>query len=89
MNDAKYYRQALAIMLDLFSERRTDVAEYCEMVLDEATLKDLNNFKPEARFIEAGADNIFLIQYDTLTTLLHISVDGGASWKQLNNHQYK
>jgi len=44
MNDAKYYRHALAIMWNLFSERRTDVAEFCDMVLNEDSVTAL--FKP-------------------------------------------
>jgi hypothetical protein len=76
-------------MWDLFRDRRTDVAEFCNMVLDKKPMEDLLNFKPEHRFIQAGVGDIFLVEYDTLTTLLYISVDGGASWKQLNNHQYK
>jgi hypothetical protein len=88
MNDAKYYRHALAIMWNLFSERRTDVAEFCDMALDQKPIEDLFNFKPEHRFIQAGNGNV-LVEYDTLTTLLHISFDEGLTWTEMPNHQYK
>ncbi len=88
MNDAKYYRHALAIMWNLFSERRTDVAEFCDMVLNEDSVTDLKKFLPEHRFIQAGNGNV-LVEYDTLTTLLHISFDEGVTWSELPNHIYK
>jgi len=85
--EVAYYRAALILMQVEFEEKRSDVTEYITMILDEESIEDLMKFKSEARFIEAGAGQ-FIVQYDTLTTTLHISVDNGVSWKEMTNHKY-
>jgi ABC-type sulfate transport system substrate-binding protein len=82
-----YYRAALTLMQVEFEEKRSDVTDYITMILDEEPIEDLMKFKSEARFIQAGGGQ-FLVQYDTLTTTLHISVDNGVSWKEMTDHKY-
>ena len=83
-----YYIHALALMHTRFNVRRTDVAEFCEMVLNDTPYDELVKFQPEHRFIQAGNGNV-LVEYDTLTTLLHISFDEGVTWTEMPNHKYK
>lgn len=70
--EISYYEQALLIMNTKLEEKRSDICEFIEMVINNEPVEKLEQFVFEHRFVKTNFEGKEIL-YDTLTT--EISID--------------
>ena len=77
-------RLSLAKMRDIYEEKRSDVADMCQAILDG---KDPKAEYAEHRYVEWTYNGVDFM-YDTLTTLVKVRDDEIGHWMIFDNIDY-
>jgi hypothetical protein len=84
-----YYRKALELMYREYNEKRTDVADNINSILEnEGDLHEfMSDLYSEGRYVEFKVGNQTIL-YDSLTTLAEVSLDDGKTWTYVKEMRY-
>lgn len=85
MNEVAYYREALTKLRNMYVEKRSDVSDIVDMILDKEPLDDIEELV-EHRYVHFN-HNGTEYEYDTLTTLVEYQ-DKDGKWKVVSDIQY-
>ena len=82
---------ALREMSELYEERRSDVVDNINSILDCACTGETPSLVSEKRYITAEIPllgGILTVEYDTLTTIIMYKRPGADDWREAVNHKY-